>query len=185
MSILLTNGTYYIAHSKKGAVVKVSDIKKAQDFYSVERAIAQKNKTLGKCASYYFIDTDKMEQETVPEEKKEKPKRKKRKYKAFSMQKRLKIYWKTEGHCYLCGEFVDFNSFEVEHNIPVSKGGTNELDNLFCACHCCNAIKHDIYPEDLMEKISRIFMYQMGIKSEGCGRGEHWQSLCKELKEML
>ena len=70
MSILLTNGTYYIAHSKKGAVVKVSDIKKAQDFYSVERAIAQKNKTPGKCASYYFIDTDKMEQETVPEEKK-------------------------------------------------------------------------------------------------------------------
>ena len=144
MSILLTNGTYYIAHSKKGAVVKVSDIKKAQDFYSVERAIAQKNKTPGKCASYYFIDTDKMEQETVPEEKKEKPKRKKRKHKAFSMQKRLKIYRKTEGHCYLCGEFVDFNSFEVEHNIPVSKGGTNELDNLFCACHCCNAIKHDI-----------------------------------------
>lgn len=58
MAILLTNGTYYIAHSKRGAVVKVPDIGKAQDFYSVERAVAQKNKTPGKCASYYYIDTD-------------------------------------------------------------------------------------------------------------------------------
>ena len=185
MAILLTNGVHYIAHSKKGAVIKVEDIGKAQDFHSVERAIAQKNKTPGKCARYYFIDTDKMVQETVQEEKIEKPKRKKPKHKAFSMQKRWDIYQKTGGHCYLCGEFVGFDSFEVEHNIPVSKGGSDELENLFCACHCCNTIKRDIYPEDFIEKISQIFMYQMGTKFEECGKGEQWQTVCKWLKEML
>ena len=185
MAILLTNGTYYIAHSKRGAVVKVSDIGEAQDFYSVERAVAQKNKTPGKCASYYYIDTDMADE--APEENKKKPgpKRKRTKYKAFSMQKRQEVYLKTEGHCYLCGEFVGFDSFEVEHKIPLSKGGTNELDNLFCACHCCNAIKHDIYPEDFMEKISQIFMHQMEIKYERCGKSLQWQSLYEGLREML
>ena len=177
MAILLTNGLYYIALSKKGSVYKVPDIERAHDFYSVERAVAQKNKTPGKCASYYFIDTEKLNQN--------KTKRKGAKHKSFSVQKRQDIYKKTEGHCYLCGEFVDFDSFEVEHKIPLSKGGTNGLDNLFCACHCCNTIKQDIYPEDFMEKIIRIFIYQMKVKCERCGKASQWQSLYRELKKVL
>ncbi|RKI35865.1 HNH endonuclease [bacterium D16-51] len=180
MAILLTNGTYYIAHSKRGAVIKVEDIGKAQDFYSLERAIAQKNKTPGKCAGYYYIDTD-MADEAQGENKK-KPKRKRTKHKAFSMQKRQDVYLKTEGHCYLCGEFVGFDSFEVEHKIPLSKGGTNELDNLFCACHCCNSIKHDIYPEDFLEKISQIFMHQMQTQNKDSLK---WRIIHNELKKMI
>ena len=52
MAILLTNGKYYIAHNRTGAVIKVADIEQAQDFYSVERAINQRNRTPGKCAGY-------------------------------------------------------------------------------------------------------------------------------------
>ena len=59
MTILLTNGKYYIAHNRTGAVIKVADIEQAQDFYSVERAINQRNRTPGKCAGYYYIDTEK------------------------------------------------------------------------------------------------------------------------------
>ena len=59
MAILLTNGKFYIAHNRTGAVIKVTDIEQAQDFYSVERAINQRNKTPGKCAGYYYIDTEK------------------------------------------------------------------------------------------------------------------------------
>lgn len=57
MAIVLTNGIYYIAHDESGAIVKVTDIKRAQDFYSVERAIHQKNKAPGKTKGYYYIDT--------------------------------------------------------------------------------------------------------------------------------
>ena len=57
MAIVLTNGNYYIAHDKSGAIVKVTDINQAQDFYSVERAIHQKNKAPGKTKGYYYIDT--------------------------------------------------------------------------------------------------------------------------------
>lgn len=46
-----------LAHNAKGSVIKVSDINQAQIFYSVERAIYQKNKAPSKCAGFYYIDT--------------------------------------------------------------------------------------------------------------------------------
>lgn len=171
MAILLTNGNYYIAHNRTGAVIKVSDIEQAQDFYTIERAIAQKKKTPRKCASYHYIDTDKIE---MIKEAGIRGKRKK-----SSNQKRLSVYQKTEGHCYLCGEFVEFDVFEMEHRIPVSKGGTNDLSNLFCSCHYCNQMKQDIYPADFMEKISQIVMYQMEKKYGNCFEWKVVQELLK------
>ena len=44
------------------------------------------------------------------------------KRKSFTKEERIKIYRKTKGRCYLCGEFVDFNSYEIEHKVPLSKG---------------------------------------------------------------
>lgn len=157
MAILLTNGKYYIAHSSTGAVIKVPDIGKAQNFRTVERAVKQKDKAPGKCAGFYYIDTDMAQMGAGVQEPRDKRKK-------FSAKNRLDIYRKTEGHCYLCGEFVDFDSFEVEHHIPISKGGTNGLDNLYCSCPTCNAIKRDIYPKEFMEKISQIFLCQMQKK---------------------
>lgn len=177
MAIVLTNGKYFIAHDKRGAVIKVSDISQAQDFHSIERAIAQKNKAPGKCAGYYFIDTD-IDAEETKEKAEEKTSTdkpdvvKREKRKKFSARERLVIYRKTKGHCYLCGEFIDFDSFEIEHRIPISKGGTNDLSNLFCSCHCCNNIKHNIYPHELMEKITQIFMYQT---KKRIGNGIRWK----------
>lgn len=104
------------------------------------------------------------------------------KRKTFTKEERIEIYRKTKGHCYLCGEFVDFDSYEIEHKVPLSEGGTNDLSNLFCSCHTCNLIKHDIYPEDFMEKISKIFMFQMRIKNRKCLK---WKVLHKVLKEMI
>lgn len=143
MAILLTNGDYYIAHNKTGAVIKVSDVEQAQNFYTIERAVTQKKKTPRKCASYYYIDTDKIEAEgmikRIERETGEREKRKK-----FSNQERNFVYQKTDGHCYLCGEFVEFDFFEIEHRIPISKGGTNDLSNLFCSCHCCSQILYQM-----------------------------------------
>lgn len=155
MAVLLTNGKYYIAHSSTGAVIKVPDRKKAQDFHTAERAVRQKQKAPGKCAGFYCMDTEL--EKTEPDARKGTAAKRKK----FSTKDRLAVYRKTEGHCYLCGEFVDFDSFEVEHHIPISKGGTNVLDNLYCSCATCNAIKRDIYPKEFMEKITQIFLYQM------------------------
>jgi 5-methylcytosine-specific restriction endonuclease McrA len=50
--------------------------------------------------------------------------------------------------CYLCGVTTDPNApprsrykAELEHVIPLSKGGAHDLSNLRCACYPCNAFK--------------------------------------------
>lgn len=176
MAILLTNGIYYIACSKSGALIKVPDITQARDFHSVERAIHHKNKHPGKCSGYYYIDTNLniIEEKSIS--------KKKQKHKQFSKSMRLNIYEKTQGHCYLCGESVKFNSFEVEHKIPLSKGGTDDISNLYCSCHKCNKIKRNIYYEDFMESISRIFMYQMQLQN---GDSLRWKIIHRELQKMV
>lgn len=164
MAVYLTNGKYYIKHSKTGAVMKTPNISEAQNFFTSENAIKQKDKAPGKCSGYYFVTIDDTEIQGLVN------KTKKCKRKKFSAQERQIIYRKTKGHCYLCGEFVDYDAFEIEHKLPLSKGGTNELNNLFPACHCCNLIKHDIYPKDFFEKISQIYLYQTKKKLHGSFR---------------
>lgn len=176
MAIVLTNGKYYIARNSKGKMVKVSDIGQAKDFRSVENAIKQKNLAPSKCAGFYYIDTS-IDPTICQDSDTGKIKRK-----SFSANDRKEIYRKTKGHCYLCGEFVDFDSFEIDHQIPLAKGGTNDFENLFPSCHTCNSMKNSIYPEELLEKINQIFMYQMGKKHCGSVR---WKNACKLLESMM
>lgn len=143
MAIYLTNGRFYITHSKSGAVIKVNSVEEAQDFHTVEKALMQKKKAPGKTCGFYYIDTEKQSR------------------KDLSPTERLQIYRKTEGHCYLCGEFVDYDKFEVEHRIPLAGGGTNDVDNLFCSCHICNTLKGSIAPQDFLKKVRQIYLYQL------------------------
>lgn len=47
-----------------------------------------------------------------------------------------------DGHrCVYCGAGPADSRLVVDHVIPVSNGGTNDLDNLVTACHECNAGK--------------------------------------------
>ena len=43
--------------------------------------------------------------------------------------------------CYLCGEPIIFGDDNIEHKIPVSRGGTNSYDNLDIAHKACNLKK--------------------------------------------
>ena len=78
--------------------------------------------------------------------------------------------------------FFDWSKPSLDHIIPVSKGGTNDFSNVFCSCHICNTIKHDIYPEDFMERISKIFLYQMEKKS---GNSIKWKIIHRLLNGMV
>lgn len=52
--------------------------------------------------------------------------------------------------CHLCGEDIDYQahhleplSFQIDHVIPLAKGGLDELDNLAAAHRKCNRDKGD------------------------------------------
>ena len=44
--------------------------------------------------------------------------------------------------CYLCLNPITFGQDSLEHKTPLSRGGTNEYNNLAIACKKCNNVKH-------------------------------------------
>jgi hypothetical protein len=52
------------------------------------------------------------------------------------------VYAKTDGHCWYCGVHVPpFSNWEIDHQDPVSQGGSDGLANLVPACRPCNSRK--------------------------------------------
>ncbi len=69
---------------------------------------------------------------------------------AYSDDVLNRIYDRTDGYCHLCCKKLSFSNYarygyrgvwEVEHSVPLSKGGTNHLNNLYPACISCNRSK--------------------------------------------
>ena len=51
--------------------------------------------------------------------------------------------FKRDGYrCRECGASKDETSLEIDHIVPVAKGGTNDIDNLQTLCRECNRMKH-------------------------------------------
>ena len=52
---------------------------------------------------------------------------------------RLKIFERDEFKCKYCGKQLTRFSATLDHIQPISKGGTNSIDNLITACLQCNS----------------------------------------------
>lgn len=73
-------------------------------------------------------------------------KRKKRR-KHFTKQQREAIWRRTQGHCYSCGMKLDNKSeWWIEHIIPFSLGGSDEIENLLPSCRICNWVRSNYGP---------------------------------------
>jgi 5-methylcytosine-specific restriction endonuclease McrA len=51
--------------------------------------------------------------------------------------------------CYLCRHLIPKGEREVEHVVPLSKGGRHCSSNLGIACRDCNRSKHDKMPAEI------------------------------------
>jgi len=69
-----------------------------------------------------------------------------------------RLYRRDKGVCYICGCICDLNDWkttiggqkypgdnrpEIEHVVPISRGGLHSWDNVRLACHKCNSEKAD------------------------------------------
>ncbi len=54
----------------------------------------------------------------------------------------------ANGHCALCGASVRDTPLDVDHIIPRSRGGSNDLANLQALCYRCNRAKRDRDTQD-------------------------------------
>jgi len=99
------------------------------------------------------------------------------KRKSISTRRRFEILKRDNFTCQYCSAKPPKVPLEIDHLIPVSKGGTNSSDNLITACFECNRGKSNIeltnVPEGLhtiMERkkvaISQYKQYQKVLKQE-------------------
>lgn len=168
--------TYYARTEKNNAIKKTEDIALAQRFASEKDAKKMRDRASRKLNGYKIHPVPDKSQTNLRDSKIQTTDAtlsvsnspagisSSSHRKCFTAQERAAVYNKTEGHCAICGEFVPYTDFTVDHIIPLAKGGNNDLSNLQCACSVCNRIKQDILPEDLMKKLTRIMVYQVGQK---------------------
>lgn len=63
------------------------------------------------------------------------------------LKMRTKIALRDGYRCAYCG--TESPPFEIEHVIPLSKGGNNYLTNLVFSCHDCNTLKSNKLPDEI------------------------------------
>ena len=57
----------------------------------------------------------------------------------ISVTQRFAIFKRDSYHCCICGATAEDGSrLEVDHKVPVARGGTNAEDNLWTLCFACN-----------------------------------------------
>lgn len=104
----------------------------------------------GNTASYK-IDRDRLVELARADEPKHDPRM------AISANLRIQVYAKTIGTCWYCTGTMTLdhglpNSFTIDHAIPVSRGGGNDLNNLVPACRRCNAEKRTMTADEFLAK---------------------------------
>lgn len=184
MAIVITNGDFYVTFdsfanaSQNSGIKKTTNIEEAYDFTLVSDAIKVMRRSTKKTKDYYVLDTftnhilwKRMTQEEIIQAQEDKiyntVKRNingKIKRKAYSQSTRKIIYNRAGGRCELCGRKLLLEDATLDHVIPLSKGGIDDVNNLACVCFEDNQFKNNILPDDFMERITKIFMYQMEKK---------------------
>jgi 5-methylcytosine-specific restriction endonuclease McrA len=70
---------------------------------------------------------------------------------AFTAQEWLALVAMYGGRCAYCG--IE-GPLEADHRIPLSRGGTNRIENILPACRSCNGRKHRMTEEEFRARLA-------------------------------
>ena len=68
-------------------------------------------------------------------------KKRDRRLRRTAQKQRLKVIERDKGRCQLCGHLLDHDFGEIDHIVPISHGGTSDMENLQLLCPDCHAEK--------------------------------------------
>ena len=181
------NAIQYVQVTKTGGTKITADPTNATLFDSVASAERQKNHAPKKLKEYQVYDSGILHEENSPDKKdqpvlqqpeiqsggmdhaennsaelKEMLPKNPVKRKNLPQSTRITIYNKAEGRCAICGDFVPYDEFTIDHIEPLSKGGDNEPENLQCTCRFCNFLKGNLPDQEFMDKVTDIVLVRAG-----------------------
>ena len=61
--------------------------------------------------------------------------------KRLTTKERRLVYDRSNKHCHVCGDWVNFEDCQIDHIWPLDLGGNNDTDNLLPAHPVCNHLK--------------------------------------------
>lgn len=61
-----------------------------------------------------------------------------------------------DGHCAYCGCKIEYNEMQIDHVIPLRRGGADTLENMLPACRSCNHYKSTLDVEDFRKMIEKM-----------------------------
>lgn len=74
----------------------------------------------------------------------------------LSAATRAMVWDNAQGACRYCGKRLHpFRDFQVDHIVPVSRGGTDAISNLTASCVTCNSIKGTAAVEEMAARVER------------------------------
>ena len=78
------------------------------------------------------------------------------------------IYGKQEGKCVGCNYSIPFRNITIDHIVPISKGGTDQKENLQLLCNACNSTKGARSQSEFI-----AILKEQGIRTDATPRTEH------------
>jgi 5-methylcytosine-specific restriction endonuclease McrA len=69
---------------------------------------------------------------------------------------RRNVFHRDRSRCQYCGRVFHQRQLNIDHVVPLSRGGKSSWDNVVCACIECNSRKGDRTPEEARITLIRV-----------------------------
>lgn len=70
---------------------------------------------------------------------------------------KIYIYERDNRRCFYCNKYLKFKQITLDHYLPKSYGGTQDVYNLVVCCKKCNKLKGSFVPKDYEDTIINLF----------------------------
>ena len=67
----------------------------------------------------------------------------------------------NQDYCYYCKQYVPLEERQIEHKIPIDRGGHNNNENLCMSCFNCNNQKETMTDKEFLDYLSLTGYYRL------------------------